>query len=130
MHREIERIRAAGAELVVVGAGTPHWVAGFRELTGYTGPLYCDPELAAYQAARLKRGVWRTVASPRTTLAAIRAMRAGFSQGSVMGDAFQQGGTLVITPPGQVVYWFVAEVAGDRAPLDAIFAALEGIART
>ena len=127
LHREMVRIRATGAEVVVVGVGASHWVEKFREITGYDGLLYCDPGLGSYAAARLKRGAWRTLMSPRTTLAAIRAGRAGFSHGSVQGDAFQQGGTLVIAPPGIVVYWYIADVAGDQAPMEAILAAVDAL---
>ena len=47
LHRERESIRRAGAELVVIGNGAPHFIAGFREITGYDGPLYTDPSLAS-----------------------------------------------------------------------------------
>ena len=40
LHRQIDRIHAAGAELVVIGSGTPNFVTGFRETTKYDGPLY------------------------------------------------------------------------------------------
>ena len=59
LHHEIDRIHRAGGEVVVVGNGAPHFIAGFRELTGYRGPLYTDPSLESYRAASLKRQSWR-----------------------------------------------------------------------
>ena len=129
LHREIERIHAAGAELVVVGSGAPHFVAGFRETTDFDGPIYCDPTLAVYEAAGLKRGRLRTL-GPRSALASLRAAKEGFKQGRVQGDAYQQGGVLVIVPPGEAVYRHVSEYAGDNAPVADVVRVVESLAWT
>jgi alkyl-hydroperoxide reductase/thiol specific antioxidant family protein len=124
LHHQIDRIHAAGAELVVVGNGTPNFVAGFRELTGFRGPLYCDPTLAAYRAAGLRRGVMR-ILNPLSGAYAVRAMVRGNFQGRTQGDATQQGGVLVITPPDRIVFEHISKVAGDNAPAAEVVAALE-----
>jgi alkyl-hydroperoxide reductase/thiol specific antioxidant family protein len=124
LHREIDAIRRAGAELVVVGNGTPNFVAGFREITGFQGPIYCDPALTAYQAAGLHRG-WTRVLRPSVLLRGAKTMRAGFRQGPTQGDAAQQGGVLVILPPGKLVYAHRSEAAGDNAPAAEVVRALQ-----
>lgn len=124
VHRQIDRIHAAGAELVVIGSGTPNFVAGFREETRYSGPLYCDPALASYRAARLRRGLLRTL-NPLSLAFAARAVARGSFQGRTQGDATQQGGALVILPPGRVIYEHVSDVAGDNAPAAELTSALE-----
>src|SRR5262245_18582310 len=91
LHRQIDLIHAAGAELVIVGSGTPNFILGFRETTGYDGPMYSDPSLASYQAAGLKRGMWRNF-MPQVTLHGIRALARGNFQGRTRGDPSQQGG--------------------------------------
>ena len=45
LHRDIEQIHCKGAELYVIGNGTPNFIEGFREATNYKGPLYTDPSL-------------------------------------------------------------------------------------
>jgi hypothetical protein len=126
LHRRIEKIHAAGAELVVIGNGSPTFMAGFRETTGYAGALYTDPSLEVYKAAGLKRGVFK-VLSPRAGLAALGALKGGFRQGRTQGDALQQGGTLVIDRRGDVLWAHVDDFAGDHANPDEILRALDNV---
>lgn len=123
LHREIERIRATGAELYVIGNGAPMFIAGFRETTGYDGPLYTDPSLATYEAAQLVRGL-RTVFAVGTIRRTIGALRRGFRQGRTQGSALQQGGALVIAPEGRVRWHFISTGPGDHPDPDAILRAL------
>jgi predicted amidohydrolase len=126
LHHEMDRIHATGAEVVVVGNGAPHFIAGFRELTGYLGPLYTDPSRASYRAADMKHG-WRTFLDARALTNAARALAGGHLQGRTQGDPAQQGGTLVIAPPGRVLFHHVSDTAGDHAKLEKIFAVLEAL---
>lgn len=123
LHREIGAIRAAGAELFVIGNGTPNFVAGFREQTGWDGPLYTDPSLAVYRAAELKRGVANTF-DPRVIGSTIRAFARGFRQGRTRGDTWQQGGVLVVAPTGDVKWHHVSGRPDDNASAAEILAAL------
>jgi hypothetical protein len=123
LHRKIDDIRRAGAELHVIGNGSPMFMDGFRETTGYDGPLYTDPSLAVYKAAGLKRGI-ATILSPRAAVAALGALKGGFRQGRTQGDATQQGGVLVIAPSGNVLFAQVSEYAGDNAPPEEIIRSL------
>lgn len=111
--------RADVPNLVVIGNGAPHFIAGFRELTGYTGPLYTDPTLAVYKAAELKRGAM-TILKLGAAKATIGSMRRGFRQGKTEGDATQQGGVLVIAPDGRVLYHHISAYPGDNASPDEI----------
>lgn len=121
----MDRIHALGAEVVVVGNGAPHFIAGFRELTGFRGPLYTDPSRKSYQAASLKHG-WATFMNLRAVTNLGRALVGGARQGSIQGDPAQQGGTLVIAPPapGRVLFHHVSDTAGDHPKLEKIFAVL------
>jgi hypothetical protein len=127
LHRHLDEIRALGAELVVIGNGAPTFMDGFREATGWDGPLYTDPSLAAYTAAGLARGVG-TVLNGRAALAALGALRRGFRQGRTQGDAWQQGGVLVVTPAQEVRYARAAAHAGDHADPAEIVAAVRAAA--
>ena len=123
LHREIGAIRAAGAELVVIGNGSPSFIAGFREQTHWDGPIYTDPSLAAYRAAELKRGVASTL-DPRSLGAAFKALAGGQRQGKTQGDQWQQGGVLVIAPSGDIRWQHASSRPGDNAPARDIVAAL------
>lgn len=124
LHREMDTLTAAGAMVFVIGNGSPSFIAGFRETTGYAGPVYTDPSLAVYRAAQLKRGVTKTL-DPRALAPTIGALFRGHRQGRTQGDAWQQGGVLVIAPSGDVVWHHASERPGDNAAPSEIAAALK-----
>ena len=123
LHRETDAIRAAGAELYLIGNGSPSFIEGFRDQTKWTGPIYTDPSLAVYKAAQLKRSVASTL-DPRSLGAAFKALRDGQRQGRTQGDAWQQGGVLVISTTGEVLYHHASERPGDNATAAQIASAL------
>jgi hypothetical protein len=117
-------IRAAGAELAVVGNGSPSFIAGFRDETGWTGPLYTDPTLDTYRAAELVRGVTRTL-DPRALAPTLRAFLRGGRQGRTLGDQWQQGGVVVVAPGGNILWHHASGRPGDNASGLDIVRALE-----
>ena len=123
LHRDIDAIRAAGAELYLIGNGSPSFIAGFRDETKWTGPIYTDPSLAVYKAAQLKRSVASTL-DPRSLGAAFKALRDGQRQGRTQGDAWQQGGVLVIAATGEVRWQHASGRPGDNATAAQIASAL------
>jgi len=124
LEREGHRIRAAGADVIMIGNGAPNFIAGFREQTHYTGPVYTDPSLAVFKAAELKRGVVSTI-NPLGFGKALKAMVGGQRQAIVpQGDQWQQGGVLVIAPTGEVRWHYVSGRAGDDPSVDAIVRAV------
>lgn len=123
LHREIDRVRAAGAELHVIGNGAPMFIAGFRETTGYDGLLYTDPSLEAFRSAELRHGL-RTVLTIGAVVRTVGALRRGFRQGRTQGSALQQGGVLVISREGRVVWHQISDGPGDNASATQIVAAL------
>ncbi len=123
LHRDIDTIHAAGAELHVIGNGQPLFIAGFRETTGYDGPLYTDPSLAVYRAAELRHGL-RTVVNLGSIARSIGSFRRGFRQGRTQGSALQQGGVLVIATDGRVLWHHISDGPGDNATASTIAAAV------
>lgn len=123
LHRDLDKIHAAGAELYVIGNGSPSFIDGFREETKYTGAVYVDPSLEVYKAAELKRGVVKTF-NPLALGKTIKAFAAGNRQGRTQGDAWQQGGVLAIDTDGSVIWHHISEHSGDQASGAQIVAAL------
>jgi peroxiredoxin len=121
-------IRRRGAELVIVGNGRPEHAVDFRDAEHVECPLYVDPELRAYAAAGLRRGL-RSSLAPGVLLRGVRALRDGMRQGATMGDPWQQGGVFVIRPGNRVDFSHVSEEAGDHPAVETILAALERSAR-
>lgn len=124
MRDEIPHIRALGAELVVVGSGQPEQARDFKAQYALDVPLLVDPSLETYTVAGMRRGIGATF-SLRGVGHAVRALKSGARQGKVQGDPWQQGGALIITPAGELVYQYTSEVAGDHPDPREILAALE-----
>jgi len=105
----------AGAELVLIGSGRPDQALQFREATGLDQVrILVDPGLDSYRAAGLHRGILRTL-GPRAMKNALRARRAGHRQRGVKGDPWQHGGTLIISPKGEVLFHHRSQRTGDHA---------------
>jgi len=113
-----------GAELVVVGNGSPLQAQDFKEQHDLDFPLLVDPELEAYAAAGLRRGLGSTF-NLKSMGNAVRALKGGHRQTSVQGDPWQQGGAFVITPDGAVHFEHVSQAAGDHPKPQAIIQALK-----
>ena len=116
-------IEARGAEVVVVGCGEPGHVPGFREASGYTGPILTDPSLGTYRAAGLAHGLTRTF-HPRSVWKGILAFASGFGQGRRRGNPVQQGGTFVLGPGDHVRFEWRDRFAGDHPEMREVIAAL------
>ena len=112
LHRERDLLD--GADVIVVGNGSPSFIDGFRETTGFTGPIYTDPSLEVFQAAQLKRGIG-TLLNLGAAMRTVGALRRGFRQGRTQGDATQQGGVLVIATDSRVLWHHVSNGPGDNA---------------
>ena len=123
LHRAIDRIHGKGAELFVIGNGTPNFIDGFRETTGFSGAVYTDPTLAVFRAAQLKRGL-RNMLNLGAAASTLGALRRGFRQGRTQGDNLQQGGVLVVAKDGRVLWQHVSDHPGDNASPDDIVRAL------
>lgn len=123
LHRERERVRGKGAELVFVGNGNRHFAQAFKDAYGLDEPLYVDTRLAAYTALGMKRGILRAF-SLGGAASTWRALRSGARQGLTRGDGWQLGGVLVVRPGGQVAYEYLSEHPGDHPEVSAILGAL------
>jgi AhpC/TSA antioxidant enzyme len=126
VHREKQAIVDAGANVYVIGNGSPSFIAGFRETTGYDGPIYTDPSLEVYKAAQLKRGITKTL-DPRALGKTLGAFMRGHKQGLTQGDNWQQGGALVVGTDGRVLWHHASERPGDNASPAQIVAALQSV---
>jgi hypothetical protein len=116
-------IRARGAELLVVGNGTPAMAAEFQRERAPDLAVVVDPGREAYRALGLKHGLgatfsWSTVKNAR------RAWSRGFRQGRTRGDAWQQGGVFVLGPGAVTRFAHVSQASGDHPDVRDVLAAL------
>ena len=124
---QVGRIRSLGAELHFIGTGDTFFARGFRDEYQVPVPIYVDPERKTYQALGFARTARSTV-SRRVLRNARRAMAAGHHQTKTQGDAWQQGGVMVVLTGGRVAYSQASAVAGDHPDVDEVVGALEACA--
>ena len=109
---------------MIIGNGSPQQAQWFREATGINTPIYTDPDLKAYGAITARRGM-SVVLHPMVVVRAFQAMRQGFRQAGIKGDATQVGGLLIIKPDGSIPYLYLSSYAGDTPSPAAILQALK-----
>ena len=117
MRGRLDEIHDAGADLVVVGTGTPAEARHFASHEAAGVRVLIDPSLRTYKALGLKRGVGATL-NPRSLIAGARSTLRGHVQGKLQGDAWQQGGLFVVAPGGEVLFSQRNKDAGERPRLD------------
>jgi peroxiredoxin len=125
LHAQRAEIRSRGAELVFIGNGNRHFAQGFKHDHGITSPLFVDTRRGSYRALGMRRGFLATLGSLASWRNMLRARRGGFRQGRTRGDAWQNGGVLVVEPGGRVAFSHLSREAGDHPPLAAVLARLQ-----
>lgn len=123
MRDNIEQIRSAGADLVIIGNGAPLFASAFQEDLNLDCTVLCDQELTSYRAAGLRRGRVELL-SPRVLSNGLRAWQSGARQTGVEGDPWQLGGVFVLRPDGATTFAQRSAEAGDHPSVEDILAAL------
>ena len=90
---------------------------GFVDKYGIQFPVFVDPTRESYRAMGLHRGLR---IRGRLLRSAARALLAGHWQGATQGDALQQGGCLVLSAQGRVLYTHRDDTAGDHVEIERI----------
>jgi peroxiredoxin len=123
----LDRVKAMGAELIVIGQGSVEEARAFRNEEKLRIPLLTDPTRQAHGALGMRRGL-ASVLTVATLGRALRAWQSGFRQSRVAGDPLQQGGVVVIAPGGVEHFRFISRQAGDHPTAEQILAALSVLA--
>jgi hypothetical protein len=113
LHDELNEFRRLGAEMAIVGNGSPEQADQFRREFGLRIRLFSDPEMSAYRAAGLRRSVARSL-SWRALAPALRALRRGARPAALGGDPWQLGGAFLILPHGDVAFEFSSGYNGHH----------------
>jgi alkyl-hydroperoxide reductase/thiol specific antioxidant family protein len=106
LHRDRERFRAAGVELVVIGQGRPEQAEHFRRSQGVEElELLVDKGRESYKAAGTKIATFNELLGPRVVLKGLRrSATSRVHQGRTVGHPAQLGGVLLVMPDGSIPY--------------------------
>jgi peroxiredoxin len=125
LHRDRDKFEQAGANLVVVGQGTPAHAKHFRKTQDVDIPLLVDPDRRTYKAVGAKVGTLGELLGPRVVL---KGALTGKRQGKHVGNPAQLGGVLVIDTDGRVTWAHMADDASDNPPNEDVLEAVRQIA--
>lgn len=125
----VDDIHVAGAELVIVGSGSPQMAGFFAEDYAITTPVFTDPQRTVYRALEVRRPPRLAFLDPRAVLPGLRALSHGhrqqFAPMDELGDQTQLGGVFIVCPGGDVVWAHRSAFAGDHPTNIAILDALD-----
>lgn len=125
MRRIAPEIRAAGADLVFVGNGTPQMAEAFVEDFGIDVPVYTDPTREVYGALGAQRPGRGAMLRPRMWRYTLRAVLSGSRQArKVQGDRAQVGGVFIVQPGGDLAWAYRSRLAGDHPSNERVLLAL------
>ena len=126
MRPHADEFAKAGGKLAVVGNGWPAAAKSWAEHVGFppSVAVLTDPTRKAYDLAGMKRSFALTLFNPVSFARWVRARLHGFKQGRTAGDAWQQGGALVVQPGGKVSWRYVSLGPGDHPTPAHLLAAL------
>ena len=121
----LSEMRRKGANVAIVGNGLPAMAKGFVDRLKLAGEarVLTDPGRASYRLAGFRRGVWATL-GPRALVNLLRALRKHLGTGKIEGDAWQQGGSLVVARGGEVLFRYASRHQGDHVAPQKLVAAL------
>ena len=126
LHRARERFEAAGANVVLIGMGSPRQAAWFAGKYAPGMTILADEGRQSYKALGLKVGSVNDLVGPKSVASGLKhGRRSGVVQGRPVGNVKQLGGVLVVAPGGEVVLEQQASHAGDTLEVDELLAALK-----
>jgi peroxiredoxin len=114
----------AGAQVMLVGMGSPEESAAFEMKFNIPFPLISDPKGQLYKAFGLKKVSTWELLSPSVAFKGILAITKGHSIGVPIGDVHQLPGVFIINTEGRIVYSHFGSDPSDHPDPDTILEAL------
>jgi peroxiredoxin len=126
----LHELTRLGLRVVYVGNGEPRYIEAFVERNAIDPEVVeviTDPSLAAHRALELRRS-FGTTYGLHALWNVGRALVSGFRPSTIEGDAYQQGGVLVVDRDGRVAYLHRDQATGDHASTTDVIAAAMRVA--
>lgn len=132
LNRIVEEIHAEGAELVIVGSGSPQMAGFFAEDYAIATPVLTDPTREVYRVLEARRPARFAFIDPRVALKGLLAVLHGHMQQfgkPGLGDDLQLGGVFIVRPGGHLAWAHRSGFAGDHPANADVLAALRRVTR-
>ena len=124
MRRNKNSFAKAGAQVVLVGMGTPSESVEFAEKFKVPFPIVADPQKKLYRKFELKEMSTLGFFSPSVALKGVAAIVGGHGIGTPRGDVRQLPGVFIIDTAGQIVFSHFSKDPADHPDSKTILAAL------
>ena len=125
LRRNKKSIEKAGAQVVLVGMGTPSESAEFAAKFNISFPIVADPQKKLYRKFELKQMSTLGFFSPSVALKGVAAIVGGHGIGRPQGDVRQLPGVFIINTAGQIVFSHFSSNPADHPDSKTILAALQ-----
>jgi peroxiredoxin len=121
LNRARSRFAEAGAQLVLIGQGTPQDAARFRRRMRIDLQVLADVDRVTYLWAGTKLATLDELISPVVVARGLLAMAKNqVILGHNTADEAQLGGSIVVLPDGTIAFSHISRDAADMAPPDEI----------
>ena len=124
MRRNKKSFEKAGAQVVLVGMGTPSESAQFAAKFNVPFPIAADPQKKLYRKFELKQMSTFGLFSPSVALKGVAAIVGGHGIGMPQGDVRQLPGVFIINTAGQIVFSHFSSSPADHPDVETIIAVL------
>jgi alkyl hydroperoxide reductase subunit AhpC len=124
LRRNKKSFEKAGAQVVLVGMGTPSESAEFAAKYHIPFPIAADPEKKLYRKFGLKMMSTLGFLSPSLALKGAAAIVGGHGIGMPQGDVRQLAGVFIINTAGHIVFSHMARNPADHPDANTIIAAI------
>ena len=124
MRRNKKSFAKAGAQVVLVGMGTPSESAEFAAKFKSPFPVVADPQKKLYRQFELKQMSTLGFFSPSLALKGVAAIVGGHGIGMPQGDVRQLPGVFIIDTAGEIVFSHFSSNPADHPDAKTIIAAL------
>ena len=128
MRQQYAAFQAAGAEIVVIGMGTPMQTRQFIAAEELPFPVLSDPHRQSHRAYSVLRGTLRQlVLNPQVWARGLAASKQGYLPGENVGDGAQLAATFIIDRQGTIRFADYAHLSSDFTPTETLLEALAGL---
>jgi AhpC/TSA antioxidant enzyme len=124
LNRAHSEIEATGALLVLIGQATPRHAAHYQRRFAPEVEILADEERESYKAMGFPRASATQLIGPKSLLKGIPRGVSGVGVGRVIGDVAQLGGTIIVSPAGDVLWEQRMKGASDTPSIEELREAL------
>jgi alkyl hydroperoxide reductase subunit AhpC len=124
LRRNKKSFEKAGAQVVLVGMGTPSQSAEFAAKFNIPFSIVADPDKKLYRKFGLKQMSALGFLSPSLALKGVAAIAGGHGLGMPQGNVRQLSGVFIINTAGHIVFSHFASNPADHPDAKTIIAAL------